>query len=261
MKKDLENLIQFLGGKKMPSSLGVLFDQLFEKLISEKAVKGDPGYTPIKGVDYFDGKDGKTPIKGVDYRDGSNGKTPIKGVDYFDGEKGDKGDPGKNGSPDTAEQIAEKINTLDEKIKIEAIIGLKNLITTLSEKIDKLPLTKKGYLKEKHGGGHITQVIPLKDQATVRLQVEATNVMATLATVSQPITVANPTGSFFDGQVIVYRMKSASSQPVTWESMFRGSDDLELSDATTGSNKTDYFLYRFNADDSKLDYLSKNFGF
>lgn len=56
---------------------------------------GADGYTPQKGVDYFDGKDGQdgyTPIKGVDYfdgRDGTNGKdgvdgyTPQKGVDYF----------------------------------------------------------------------------------------------------------------------------------------------------------------------------------
>lgn len=32
--------------------------------------KGDPGYTPVKGVDYFDGQDGDdgyTPVKGVDY--------------------------------------------------------------------------------------------------------------------------------------------------------------------------------------------------
>ena len=35
---------------------------------------GKDGYTPIKGVDYFDGKDGV---------DGKDGYTPIKGVDYF----------------------------------------------------------------------------------------------------------------------------------------------------------------------------------
>lgn len=50
---------------------------------------GADGYTPIKGVDYFDGKDGK---------DGINGYTPIKGVDYFDGQKGDKGDRGDTGA-------------------------------------------------------------------------------------------------------------------------------------------------------------------
>lgn len=59
--------------------------------------KGDPGYTPIKGVDYFDGADGEdgyTPIKGVDYFDGEDGEdgyTPIKNVDYFDGADGAPG--------------------------------------------------------------------------------------------------------------------------------------------------------------------------
>lgn len=60
-------------------------------------VKGEDGYTPVKGVDY---DDGYTPIKGVDYNDGYtprknvdyfDGYTPQKGVDYFDGEKGDTG--------------------------------------------------------------------------------------------------------------------------------------------------------------------------
>jgi hypothetical protein len=27
-----------------------------------ESIKGDAGYTPVKGVDYFDGKDGRTPI-------------------------------------------------------------------------------------------------------------------------------------------------------------------------------------------------------
>lgn len=47
--------------------------------------QGPAGYTPVKGVDYFDGR---TPVKGVDYFDGY---TPVKGVDYFDGEKGEPG--------------------------------------------------------------------------------------------------------------------------------------------------------------------------
>lgn len=52
---------------------------------------GAPGYTPVKGVDYFDGY---TPVKGVDYfdgADGADGYTPVKGVDYFDGADGADG--------------------------------------------------------------------------------------------------------------------------------------------------------------------------
>ena len=64
---------------------------------------GKDGYTPVKGVDYFDGVDGNdgyTPVKGVDYFDGKNGKdgyTPIKGVDYFDGQPGKDGKDGADG--------------------------------------------------------------------------------------------------------------------------------------------------------------------
>lgn len=98
--------------------------------------KGADGYTPIKGVDYFDGQDGAdgyTPVKGVDYFDGEDGVpcthewegtvlkvtsasgtssvdlrgpqgdkgedgyTPQKGVDYFDGEQGPIGETGAEG--------------------------------------------------------------------------------------------------------------------------------------------------------------------
>lgn len=68
-----------------------------------EALKGKDGYTPIKGVDYFDGekgepgeagKDGYTPIKGVDYFDGEPG---IDGAQGPQGEPGDKGDPGEKG--------------------------------------------------------------------------------------------------------------------------------------------------------------------
>lgn len=83
-----------------------------------KGDTGTKGYTPIKGVDYYDGqpgrdgsngRDGYTPIKGIDYTDGDRGErgepgergyTPIKGVDYFDGERGSTGyvgPPGRDG--------------------------------------------------------------------------------------------------------------------------------------------------------------------
>jgi hypothetical protein len=54
-----------------------------EQLAALKGEPGADGYTPIKGVDYFDGKDGEP---------GKDGYTPVKGVDYFDGA------PGENGS-------------------------------------------------------------------------------------------------------------------------------------------------------------------
>lgn len=59
------------------------------------SLKGEPGYTPVKGVDYFDGKDGQP---GKDGKDGimtfeeltDAQKESLRGER---GEKGDKGDP------------------------------------------------------------------------------------------------------------------------------------------------------------------------
>jgi hypothetical protein len=59
--------------------------------IGETGPKGEDGYTPIKGVDYFDGKDG------ANGKDGKDGYTPVKGVDYFDGRDGEPGKDGENG--------------------------------------------------------------------------------------------------------------------------------------------------------------------
>lgn len=73
------------------------------KPVNIKGDIGKDGYTPIKGIDYFDGKDGSdgyTPVKGKDYfdgkdgKDGVDGKTPVKGVDYFDGSNGVDGADG-----------------------------------------------------------------------------------------------------------------------------------------------------------------------
>ena len=59
------------------------------KLNVRNGKTGSPGYTPQKGIDYFDGAPGApgyTPQKGIDYFDGapgSPGYTPQKGTDYF----------------------------------------------------------------------------------------------------------------------------------------------------------------------------------
>lgn len=77
---------------------------------------GKDGYTPVKGVDYFDGKDGKD---GRDGQPGKDGTSPVvsvatitgghrititdkngtKTVDVLDGKNGTDGKPGTDGSP------------------------------------------------------------------------------------------------------------------------------------------------------------------
>lgn len=51
--------------------------------VNIKGGNGKDGYTPVKGVDYFDGKDGKDGKDGQNGKNGVDGKTPVKGTDYF----------------------------------------------------------------------------------------------------------------------------------------------------------------------------------
>ena len=87
-------IINGKGGENGKSAYELAVQNGFEGSETEwlESLHGKDGYTPIKGVDYFDGTDGVnglpgyTPVKGVDYfdgKDGADGKTPVKGTDYY----------------------------------------------------------------------------------------------------------------------------------------------------------------------------------
>lgn len=84
-----------------------LYDEVKGKLAAGdfKGVRGDDGYTPVKGVDYFDGIDG------------DDGYTPVKGFDYFDGVDGKDG----------PEYIAGENITIDKDYVISASGGIDNI--------------------------------------------------------------------------------------------------------------------------------------
>lgn len=93
-KKTLDNIDDVLASKLSRSELNIVVDDiLLQAKISGhfNGKDGVDGYTPIKGVDYFDGVDGKDGNNGID------GYTPVKGVDYFDGQNGKDGDNGNDG--------------------------------------------------------------------------------------------------------------------------------------------------------------------
>ena len=66
-------------------------------LKGEKGDKGDPGEQGPQGVKGDKGDKGDTGEQGPQGPAGKDGYTPIKGVDYFDGEKGDIGPQGPQG--------------------------------------------------------------------------------------------------------------------------------------------------------------------
>lgn len=61
-------------------------EQVTVKIPTIAGPAGKDGYTPQKGVDYFDGKDGYTPQKGIDYFDGKDGPIGPAGADGFNPE-------------------------------------------------------------------------------------------------------------------------------------------------------------------------------
>ena len=81
--------------------------QGIQGLKGENGDKGDDGYTPIKGVDYFDGAQG---IQGIQGEKGDVGERGLQGIQGLKGDKGeqglqgmqglkgDKGDTGANGA-------------------------------------------------------------------------------------------------------------------------------------------------------------------
>lgn len=87
--------------------------------------KGEPGAPGKDGTNGRDGRDG-TDGKSINGKDGQDGK---------DGAPGQAGPPGKDGSPDTPEQIAAKLNTLEEVVDQKAIKGLGKVIAELKEAI------------------------------------------------------------------------------------------------------------------------------
>lgn len=62
-------------------------------------------------------------VKAIKQTPGNDGYTPVKGVDYFDGKDGENG---KDGSPDTAEQLRDKLETLEGEERLDAK-AIKNL--------------------------------------------------------------------------------------------------------------------------------------
>lgn len=110
-------------------------DELNAILDGKSVIKGEQGEPGVAGND---GKDGKNGLDGKNGKDGRDGRDGRDGLDGKDGENGKDGLNGKDGSPDTAEVIVDKINTLPEReqdqIDVKHIKGLKKYIEEMVSK-------------------------------------------------------------------------------------------------------------------------------
>jgi hypothetical protein len=103
-------------------------------------------------------------------------------------------------------------------------------------------------------------IIP--DGSIITIDASSTDIASQTNTQAAGIlTVGSMSGTFFDGQKIVLRLKSANVQEFAWDSSFAGSADLALPAVSTGSDKYDYMGFIYNESTTKWHLLAKNFGF
>lgn len=86
------------------------------------------------------------------------------------------------------------------------------------------------------------------------------NVMVCTATAGT-FTVNAPTGTPKDMQPFLMRIKFTNAQTYAFNAIYRGSADLALPTGSAGGSTTDYLAFRYNATDTKYDYVGKIFGF
>lgn len=148
VRQELKNKFQdlsFLLGKVLEAELKPQLNKEIESIKNQITAELEK----VRQMKLIAGKDGTTPIKGKDYftkqeiREFLNLVKPVKGKDYFDGEKGQDGKNidenkiikqilslipqpknGEDGSPDTAKEIIEKINSSEYLIDASKIKNL-----------------------------------------------------------------------------------------------------------------------------------------
>lgn len=111
-------------------------------------------------------------------------------------------------------------------------------------------------------GPLVPRISIIPDGNTVTINAISTDIASQTNTQAAGVlTIGAMSGTFFDGQRIVLRLKSTNVQEFAWNSSFVGSADLALPVVSTGSDKYDYMGFIYNESTTKWHLLSKNFGF
>ena len=111
--------------------------------------------------------------------------------------------------------------------------------------------------------GSITPRISIiPDGSTVTINANSTDIASQTNTQAAGVLTIGPmSGTFFDGQKIMLRLKSTNVQEFAWDSSFVGSADLALPVVSTGGGKYDYMGFIYNESATQWHLLAKNFGF
>jgi hypothetical protein len=108
--------------------------------------------------------------------------------------------------------------------------------------------------------GFVPRVSTTTSSSTITPNALTDDVYAVTA-LAQNTTIAAPTGTFHDGQIIILRLKdNGTSRTILWNSTYRGGTDFSLP-ISTGAGKTMYITFIWNAPDLKLDAVGLSKGY
>jgi hypothetical protein len=176
----------------------------------DKGDKGDPGKDGTNGTN---GKDGYTPVKDKDYFDGKDGESIV----------GPKGEDGKDGSPDTAEQVRDKLESLKEeaRLDVKAIKGLDDFETKLVDSI-------------------VNRALEILDRRTQYLITKISNVQSqvdALGSSSGGLNIEDPTSGSINGSNTIFTFATVPSYlSIDDTNKFEGTDYTRVGTTVTITN-------------------------
>mgnify|MGYP001568192931 CR=1 FL=1 len=182
-----------------------ILHQLEDKKLDKEVFQAFGGEVKqaLKTIQLIPGPKGERGEKGETGHDGKDGRDGLTGRDGLAGKDGESivGPKGLDGSPDTPEQIADKLNLLGQAVEQNVIIGLVDEIKKLREEISRKPNQMTGMRKVP-----IIQAVNLTNQVngvttTYTLPSDTVKVLAVFST-QFPVVFDGSTDFSFAGRTL-----------------------------------------------------------
>lgn len=108
-------------------------------------------------------------------------------------------------------------------------------------------------------GGVLPRVVAVTSSSNLTAVNADTTDIATI-TLTENTTFSNPTGTPFDGQLLLYRVKSASVFTIAFGTNFEAASSLSYPLTTTGGNKIDEIAARWSVTQTKWIFDATTIG-
>ncbi len=107
-----------------------------------------------------------------------------------------------------------------------------------------------------------SRIVSHADATSITIDADTTDLATMINTqAAGTFTINAPTGTLFDGQKLMFKIKSTNAQTFSWNAVFAGSVDAPLPTTSSGASKTDYLGFIYDSSASKWHVIAKNFGY